>query len=524
MIDAFEVLGIPLHVMVGFDLVGENMTKIRSPATEQRIMKRIKQLNPDLVISVNNHGMTQTIRNYIKVPVVRWLFDDVEHYFVHESFGSWQNSFDERDIVVCYNTELRQKIEKACPHLRQKPVFLPHATSVDLTNAIAPNPQHNISFIGSYLDVGGALHLLRHFGAQGRQGPLAIENIARDLAADHQLDIRTALTKYDLADALEQIGMRPDDFKRVLSDLITSRDRLEAVASLGDLGIAVFGNKDWITPLTLLQGAGEVFQYDGRLDTQAELLKAYQSSLITIDTPNIQNRKAIGGRVIEAMASNALLITKYQEDSDLYRIFGDDCPVLTYRDIPHLHTLCKHYLEHPDERMEIVARCNSLVAQGFDYKDRIRSVLDMAHLQTPNVRLRVQATIERFAFDVAPSSPSPATRQAVASAAAAGEFSKATSVGYFARALAGLRMILGLRGAKRNANSPGRKMLRAVKRLTPEERQLYETVSQRYVCLEFDREAYLSRNPDVAREGVDPVYHFVKYGRHEGREPTFFIS
>lgn len=48
-----------------------------------------------------------------------------------------------------------------------------------------------------------------------------------------------------------------------------SRDRLEAVASLRDLGIAVFGNRDWITPLTLLQGAGKAFQYDSRLDAQA---------------------------------------------------------------------------------------------------------------------------------------------------------------------------------------------------------------------------------------------------------------
>lgn len=98
------------------------------------------------------------------------------------------------------------------------------------------------------------------------------------------------------------------------------------------------------------------------------MLKDYQSSLITIDTPNIQNRKAVGGRVIEAKASNAFLITKYQEDSDLYRIFGKDCPVLTYRDIPHLHELCKYYLDHPDERIEIVARCNSLVAKGLTIK------------------------------------------------------------------------------------------------------------------------------------------------------------
>ncbi len=412
MINAFEVLGIPLHVMVGSDIVGEDMTKVRSSSTEQHIINRIAELQPDMVISINNHGMTKVVRDYITVPVVRWLFDDVEHYFVHESFGTWQKSFDPEDLVVCYNSELRRKVEEGCPQLRKKPVFLPHATSIDLFNAVAPNPKHNISFIGSYLDVSPALHLLQHFGASGSKGPLAIENITKDLIVDHQLDIRTALTKYDLADKIEQIGMRPDDFKRVLSDLITTRDRLEAVVSLRELGIAVFGKNDWIIPLVLLRDAEKLFQYDSKLNTQAELLKAYQSSLITIDTPNIQNRTSVGGRVIEAMASNALLITKHQEGSDLYRIFGDECPVLTYRDLPHLYELCKYYLDHPAERMEIVARCNSLVSKGFDYKDRIISVLDMAGLHAPAARQRVQVTINRLPAGFIPEASAESARHA----------------------------------------------------------------------------------------------------------------
>lgn len=396
MIAAFEALGIPLHVIVGSDVVGEDMTKVRSFSTEHHIMNRIAELQPDMVISINNHGMTKAVRDYITVPVVRWLFDDVEHYFVHESFGTWQNSFDKEDLVICYNSELRQKVEDSCPYLRNKPVFLPHATSIDLFNTISPEPQHNISFIGSYLDVSPALHLLQHFGAKGSRAPLAVEEIIKELMLDHQLDIRMALVKHGLVDRIEQINMRPDDFKRILSDLITTRDRLEAVVSLRELGIAVFGKNDWISPLILLRDAEQLFQYDSKLNTQAELLKAYQSSRITIDTPNIQNRTAIGGRVIEAMASNSLLITKFQENSDLYRIFGSDCPVLTYRDIPHLYELCKYYLDHPDERMELVARCNELVATGFDYKDRITSVLGMADLQVPTVRQRISATIERL--------------------------------------------------------------------------------------------------------------------------------
>ncbi len=36
----------------------------------------------------------------------------------------------------------------------------------------------------------------------------------------------------------------------------------------------------------------------------------------------------------------------------------------------------------------------------------------------------------------------------------------------------------------------------------------------------FDLGYYLSRNPDVARSGVDPVFHWVAVGVHEGRDPS----
>src|SRR5262249_56153993 len=34
-----------------------------------------------------------------------------------------------------------------------------------------------------------------------------------------------------------------------------------------------------------------------------------------------------------------------------------------------------------------------------------------------------------------------------------------------------------------------------------------------------DRAWYLQRNPEVARAGLDPVEHYLRYGWHEGRDP-----
>lgn len=396
-IEAFEILGVPLSILVGSHLVGASMTEIRSPAVERHILNTIAELQPDLVISVNNHGMTKRVRAAISAPVVKWLFDDVEHYFVHESFGDWPSSFDPDDLVVCYSSELAAKVRVSCPFLRRHPVFLPHATALDLFRAFPADLKHNISFIGSYLDVGPVLNFLQHFGKVDPKIPLAIEGLVNDIRRNPQLDIVAALAERDLTDQISSIGVRPDDFKRVLSDLITTRDRLEAVTSLRDLGIAVYGRNDWVLPLIFQQGAEHVFQYDGKLGTQLDLIRAYQSTKITIDVPNVQNRTAIGGRVMEAMASDSLLITKHHEASDLYKVFGRDCPVPTYRDVGHLHSLCEHYLSHPKEREELVKTCQQLVSKGFDYTDRVAFILGLADLKAPGVRHRVASSLIREA-------------------------------------------------------------------------------------------------------------------------------
>ncbi|QDH71038.1 hypothetical protein [Marilutibacter alkalisoli] len=40
----------------------------------------------------------------------------------------------------------------------------------------------------------------------------------------------------------------------------------------------------------------------------------------------------------------------------------------------------------------------------------------------------------------------------------------------------------------------------------------------------FDRSYYLEANPDVARHGIDPLLHYVKYGAKEGRQPNPWFS
>ena len=88
------------------------------------------------------------------------------------------------------------------------------------------------------------------------------------------------------------------------------------------------------------------------------------------------------------MASKALLITQAHPRSDLYRIFGQDCPAPTYHDLEELERLCRHFLAHEDERLALVAACNAAVRTGFSFGDRARDLLRIAGLAPPATSAR----------------------------------------------------------------------------------------------------------------------------------------
>ena len=40
----------------------------------------------------------------------------------------------------------------------------------------------------------------------------------------------------------------------------------------------------------------------------------------------------------------------------------------------------------------------------------------------------------------------------------------------------------------------------------------------------FDKNYYLLKNPDVRNADIDPLWHFVKFGWREGRNPSEFFN
>ncbi len=70
------------------------------------------------------------------------------------------------------------------------------------------------------------------------------------------------------------------------------------------------------------------------------------------------------------------------------------------------------------------------------------------------------------------------------------------------------------------ATAPVRALGKTFRRGTPESKSLKRQVSLVKASGLFNQEWYLASYPDVAKEGIDPIAHYLKFGAKEGRNPS----
>lgn len=391
-------LGYDLKIIWSNELISRKtgMYGFGAAVSETKIINKIKELNPVLVLSMNNGGMTRNIRNSIKCPVVRWLFDDIPHLFIMDGIDDLEKAFGDDDFIVCYNTSIQKEIIKLNPKLSDKVLFLPHATDY---NCFKKNKDakfnKNINFVGSFLETNYIIRVLTKYHKQNPDLAKKIALAVSRLKENYFLDFKKLVADLELESFLENEKMNWLEFKLVLCDVLSSEERYQGVQAIADLGLKIYGGTTWISPILLSEALLSSFQFGVQVDTQEKLAEVYQTSKITVDLPNIQNAQALSGRVIDAMASQSLLITKFQEKSDIFSLFGKDHPIPMYKNPKHLRELCEYYLNNEEARLAAVQACNKLVEKNFDFEDRVRQVLSLASLKTNTELVRAnQGAIE----------------------------------------------------------------------------------------------------------------------------------
>ena len=330
-------------------------------------------------ISFNNSMLIPEVVGAIGGKIATIIVDDLTHVFDNSRNGPYEVFRQDIEIIAMSSALERlllTDVEGVAPRLH----FMLPATHIDPPPETLGKPENfPISWVASL--VGDAkLKFYLSFIADRPDYYEMTARCLRRLARDGDLRSVQAENGADFA----LIGTIPwsfDYFTAQMLNILTNRSRVELVERLAPHGLALWGNHAW---RNLLAHNATVFAtlQPQTLTRHADLRRVYDASKVSINLPQAHvANDAVQYRVIDVMASNALMITQYNKTSDLYRVFGEDCPIPTYDNLAALESLCVHYLKNDTERRTLVARCKKLVAVGFSFRERAAELLRIVGIQ-----------------------------------------------------------------------------------------------------------------------------------------------
>lgn len=348
-----------------------------------RIGAFIAQQGYDAAVSFNNSMLIPEVLAGVRGRTVTVIVDEPEHLFDYHRTGPWPVFASDVEIVAM-SSRLEQRLLDAVPDVRPRLHFMLPATNI--VAGPRPDPVLPISWVASYV---GDANLEQYMQLVGDAPDVRTLTISCLRIIERDGDLRSIRgTTAPEAALIDALPWSFDYFQTQMQNVLTNRARLAVVERLAKHGLALFGSAGWRKLLTHDEAVMQALQSGPAPASHADLTRIYNASRLSINAP--QAHTAVGAvqyRMIDVMASGALLITRRDRPSDLNRVFGDDCPVPTYRDLDELERLCVHYLAHEDERRELVARCNALLASGYSFAERAAQLLGIAGLQPPGAAL-----------------------------------------------------------------------------------------------------------------------------------------
>ena len=334
----------------------------------------------DAAISFNNSMLIPELTSAIGGRIVTVIVDEPEHLFDYHRAGPYE--VFRRDIeIVAMSSVLERRIIEAVPGVEPRLHFMLPATHIDL-GARSMKAAYPISWVASFV---GDLNLDQYLKLIAERPDFYALTLKCLEIVERDDDLRTVKAEGGADAAL--IATLPwtfDYFQAQMQNILTNRSRVEVVERLAPHGLALFGNAGWQKLMTHNARVMAAFQPGPALTAHADLRRVYNASKVSINLPQAHvTQDAVQYRVIDVMASNALMITKHSPTSDLYRVFGQDCPIPTYSDLEELERLCAHYLANEKERRAAVTKCNALVGKGFTFAERAVELLRIAGLEAP---------------------------------------------------------------------------------------------------------------------------------------------
>lgn len=258
--------------------------------------------------------------------------------------------------------------------------YLPLAADPDLRRPLELDEAERerygaaVSFVGSSMTGNiGPFHnaFLEQFAAWGEfEGPG--KTVLREVLEEQRRD----LTTYVVPELLDRLapGLREHSLARgwqdpaaLVAEIAAAEKRLNYLAELGDLDIAVWGDEGF----RRLEAHG--VDYRGRAGHELELPRIYNATTINLDIGRLYQSDIVTMRVFDVLACGGFVLVEHSEA--LEELFRVGVEVESYQDPVELRTKIEYYLARPDEARAIARRGREAVLERHTIRQRVRHML-----------------------------------------------------------------------------------------------------------------------------------------------------
>ncbi|MBM3695406.1 MAG: glycosyltransferase family 1 protein [Actinobacteria bacterium] len=321
---------------------------------EAGLNDEIRQFAPEAVVSFNHSGIYPSLLEATDAPVGIWLVDGPAYLVDKEGFEQHADRVHSFIPARSFEAELRGVYGVPASGVS----WLPFCSDFQAREVEQTVP---ISFVGTFFHrVRFPERVWRHHGPGDTWRRMAA------MVASYRDDPVTPFEERLARHRLEHVFDDPFDEAGVLNTLSLNR-RLHVLDRLADLGLEIYGNRNWLDALHYSMDLVLAFQ-PGAVETRRELEDLYNRSKIAISISHIQARGGLPWRVFDALATNCVLVSDQQED--LAELFpGLSLP--TYETPEEARDLCTRLLADDAWRAEVALAGREAVQVGHRFRDRL---------------------------------------------------------------------------------------------------------------------------------------------------------
>jgi|GEM_PF-1376627 len=335
---------------------GTNELKIE--INRSKLLNDIIKFKPELIISFNNSSI-DGLDDAVSCPFIVWSADHFYHFNDLEKLKANK----ERFIFFCAQSGDVADCQKIIGASLEKCFRVKPATSV--RSDFNHEKTNNIVFIGST------------FGNSDEKEKL--HKYREEFVELGKKIIKKKGNEKELAHAYKKIP----NVNQIILDFGSVANRANVLSHIAPLGLNIHGGEGWLD--IGLDSSLDIFDaYDSRqVYSVSQTQDEYNSSKIGININHSQAKTGFSWRVMDIMASSAVLVSNYSPD--LVEELGEDLSKdVIYNSPQEAYELCKKLLNDEDLRKKIVQKSNEIVEKFHTWEIRILEIQKILKLNLVN--------------------------------------------------------------------------------------------------------------------------------------------